>query len=370
MPPKLNGTAFKLTNADVKRALPGYDRSRSRILRYLLAYDAFGEKGEDGPFGFDLSRVNDIRKAIAGIVDVGTQQGSALDPFRKELIFATADATRREPVSLVLHLYTALMERHAQDPPDDEEVNEHSKAGEYLLRCMAVQAAYDNIMTYGLILEQFARVVAAIKNPGTFGHDGMLERLLELAGTPLNGIEKETQASYQAAERTSRRRLVMMSGSAGVERTPDGVRFFEAARATGAELARKGHVVLTASIPPEFGPAFTNAAQAGCLAAGGRVVRLAVGEKIGWRPSRQVLEVIAPAATLLAIVWTSSCYDQHRSVLLDGENTSIPDEATMDTACLRPLQIVDTLARDAAKDSGLAGLEEALALFLAADPSE
>lgn len=156
----------KLTNEDVKTALCGYGKARDGIVAFLLAQGVLATK----PFGLDLSRVETVRAGIEKAVRAGDStsprpKDSRLDGFRRELVFVTADAARKDWDSLVIHLYVALMERQAAQAHDRHYVADPdaSAAGEYLLQCLAVQATYDYFGTYRKVLEQFLRVVYALK---------------------------------------------------------------------------------------------------------------------------------------------------------------------------------------------------------------
>jgi hypothetical protein len=202
MPPQ--PAALPPTNQDIddafgpKGALGGdktyYEKSRKAIIDALVAKDLdFGRPTD--PTRFDLSQLEGVRQAIDTVFrDALSEDPSNTDlgRFRCALIATTAHATRRDMPQIVLCLFLALMERHwdrvTSDPPDPD-YSEHpdnaSAAGQYLLRCLAVQATYDNFATYILVLQQFGQVVNALNEAkAENGYANMLPLLLTATPGP------------------------------------------------------------------------------------------------------------------------------------------------------------------------------------------
>ncbi len=325
MIPDLNAVCFRLTNQHVQTALAGYPSSRTEILNFLLAEDAFDEPKQDppdetnGPFGFDLHRVDSVRKTIKAIVAPrATRDGdrpSQINAFRRELILATADAVRRDAVALTLHLYTALMEAHAalaQDPNSaalTTEIGGASAAGRRLLQCLVVQAAYDNLGAYRFVLEQFARVVAAIRLPLNKDHGHLCERLLNLSAMPLDMIETELRKSMPTplSERTplanERWRLMAVVCGAQAHAGYEGDLLLRQAREFGAALGNADAsekaprwVVVLKGQANEKGRSIGAQIRLGVTDAGGRVIEVATARKARWTSTGQVLSLMGPAA--------------------------------------------------------------------------
>lgn len=162
--------ACHLTNGDVKLALLGHYDTKHFLVTFLAAEDLLGRQSR--PFGFDLAPIVRIRKAISEIVELpptprhGARQ-QVLDKFRQELIFTTAAAARESSLDLAMQLYLALMALHDREAETDAYLPDDtiSAAGEYLMRCLAVQAAYSQFKTYRSLLLQFLKVVHTIKVP-------------------------------------------------------------------------------------------------------------------------------------------------------------------------------------------------------------
>lgn len=293
----LKSDEFRLENKHVKLALAGYDCSRAAIRDYLLAEGVF--RDDSGPFGFKLSRVEAARKTVSDVIEKGRRAErlsvSKLGLFQRELILATADATRRDQEQLVLHLYTALMERHAANPPGEKDDTEASEAGEYLLRCMAVQAAYDNLSTYRFVVEQFARVVAAIRlHQSTAGLSYMLPCLLMCARAPMLAIQRRLKSAAGDAARpvfpVGRRKVVFVEGASRISDRYENVEELRCARSVGVKLAANSHVVLVWDRGDEN--SLVEQVRLGAVESGGRVLCVSTGHKGGsWVPTGQTMTV-------------------------------------------------------------------------------
>ncbi len=289
-------SAKTLTNGEVKSAVPTYEDTRKHILAFLLVDGAFGPLG---PFGFNLSRVGAVTGAIRSVVDapVSTEPNS-LDGFRRELILATTDATRREQVPLVMHLYTALMEKHLSlsAPPATLADGEASKAGEYLLRCLGVQAAYDDLQTYRFVIEQFRLVVAAVHcaiEKHDFRH--MFDHLFA-AATGASPAEDAWDPQMWD--------LIAVTGPVPKEQGYERDALLRRARALGKQLAEKKCAVLAldAAPPNEDLPTVASYAQLGAIDAGGKAVCLGRGDSSKWTPARQLLLLNGPLEQVRPIV--------------------------------------------------------------------
>jgi hypothetical protein len=298
----LAAPCFKLTNAEVKLALAGYHSSREEIVRYLLAENAFSDqdgKPSDKPFGFDLGPLKNLRKVVTEALrsrDRNGRRQSKLGGFQRELVHATADAARGDRDALVLHLYLALMEREMAAPDHDDDA-EASDAGQYLLRCLAVQAVYDNLRTYQLVLEQFARVVGAIKITPAAAYTRMLGPLLAYSARRIHGFEKKLPCYAPPASATrppGQMHLVAIVDLIGnVTDDHDGDALLASARALGEKLGTR--CVLLVQIDPakETRSAAYHAMQ-GALGANnaatrapGRVI-CSAGKGNDWRVARQI----------------------------------------------------------------------------------
>jgi hypothetical protein len=163
-----------LTNGDVKRALLNYNLYQEQILDRALGKDQLTDKTR--LYGFaNLTRVERVRSAIDAIVrqkSVGSTDpnGGTLDKFRRQLVYVVAASARKDSLFLVLFLYCALMERHAASATEAAYLidDNPTAAGEYLLLCLSVQAAYSDFASYLLILDRFGRLIEALKHELSF----------------------------------------------------------------------------------------------------------------------------------------------------------------------------------------------------------
>lgn len=337
MQPDLTEPHFQLTNGDVKLGLFRYPMAAKSIAELLLAENMLRgteDKKVNGPFGFDLSPVERVRASIKNAVlpQDGRRPNRGegeINDFRRELIFATADATRREPARLVLRLYTALMERHRENAENPRYVSDGdpSAAGEYLLRCLAVQAAYENFASYTFIVEQFMRVVLAIKSAIHAPLDtDMLEKHLDdatfLPRLKISGALKTILASPPVLSSSPRQPLVAVGSEKEplVENDLDDVTE-QQARAVGEALAEAKCVILTLGDPEAEARSVGGLVQRAAADRGARkFVCLIESDHPGWAQTTsrrlkrsQVLKLFVPKPAHLID------YGDGRVWLLDGK---------------------------------------------------
>lgn len=208
------------------------------------------------------------------------------------------------------------MECHAALPPSEpRKATDPSAAGTYLLKCLVVQAAYDNLATYRFVLEQFARVVAAIKlvdDADQYAH--MFNRLfLGMAKTipELKAALTARPACGAAKTSTSRSCMVLVPTSDNdLKDDYASTETLRQARENGANLvtssgAKPSCVVMLIGKEDGYIWSQMNFTERGAVDAGGRVVRVfvisAARAKVGWSSSGQVLRLSLPTTAAMAL---------------------------------------------------------------------
>jgi hypothetical protein len=287
-----------LTNGDVKLALLGHYDTRHFLVKFLAAEDLLGS--ESSPFGFDLAPIVRIRRAISAVVELPPtpRRGArhkVLDTFRQELIFVTAAAARDSSLDLAMQLYLALMALHDREAetnaylPDDAK----SAAGEYLMRCLAVQASYSQFKTYRSLLLQFLKVVHTIKVPCNDKNARIDQRFIKANATSREALQaglvdfekRKPSASTKALDPVSIDVVHVGNVTAGSR---------IARQANGQGQATGGVLWLLAGVPDDEVEAIVPRASADSGGKAVKVVRLVDGSAPGWAPSRQGLTLFLP----------------------------------------------------------------------------
>jgi hypothetical protein len=148
----------EVSDAVLLKALPALLSLRV-LLKKLIVEKVCANDIIPGILGFDLSQLAGVQRAVQNIVtDPPASVETRLTPFRRQLIFSTAAAVSSNFVPLRLHMFLAILEKCATSASDSKWKDDI----EYVLRALAVHAAYDNFGAYNAVLGELRPILEVV----------------------------------------------------------------------------------------------------------------------------------------------------------------------------------------------------------------